>query len=155
MATTETDIEKRDALDSVRIDQLHAATLKASDSCFEMKKLCATLLVATGTLVSVFNNKTLSAGVFIAGLAVIASFWLADSVGYYYQRRLRALMDGLILRRGERCEPTYTFKAATGVGWLRAAFNGSMVFYLILAALVSAGWLLWGIGLISAAAPTG
>jgi hypothetical protein len=120
-------------LDQLRIDQLHAATLKASDSCFEMKKMCATLVVAAGTLVSVFTDKTLSRGVFVAGLAVVLTFWLADSVGYFYQRRLRSIMDGLIAARAKRCAAPYPFRPATAVAAWRAAFNGSMVFYLLLA----------------------
>ncbi len=54
-----------------------------------MKKMCATLLVATATLVSVFSNRSLTSYVFAAGMAVIVSFWLADSVGFFYQRKLR------------------------------------------------------------------
>src|SRR5436190_23927590 len=42
-----------DDLDKDQLDQLHAATLKASDSCFEIKKLCATVLVPTANLVSI------------------------------------------------------------------------------------------------------
>lgn len=145
--------DKADELDTLRIDQLHAATLKASDSCFELKKLCATSVVAVGTLISVFTNKALNTGVFAAGLAVIASFWLADTVGYYYQRRLRSIMDRLILARGQRSSPPYVFTPASKVGPLKAAFNGSMVFYLLLAVLVGFAWLLWGTGLITSTPP--
>jgi hypothetical protein len=129
-----------DSLDQIRIDQLHAATLRASDSCFEMKKLCATLVVATGTLVSVFTNKTLTTGAFAAGLAVVAAFWLADSVGFFYQRRLRWLMDGLIDRLAKRSSLEYEFSRAKKVKWFGAAFNGSMMFYLLLALLIGAPW---------------
>jgi hypothetical protein len=58
-----------DELDREQIEQLHAATLKASDSCFELKKLCATVLVPTATVVAVFTDKRLNEAVFIAGLA--------------------------------------------------------------------------------------
>jgi hypothetical protein len=142
-----------DTLDQLRIDQLHAATLKASDSCFEMKKMCASLVVATGTLVSVFTNKDLSRGVFVAGLAVILAFWLADSVGYFYQRRLRSVMDALILQRANRCATYYQFQAATPVPAWRAAFNGSMAFYLLLATLIAVAWAGWEFGAFSGIAP--
>jgi hypothetical protein len=79
-------------LDKDLLDQLHAATLKASDSCFEIKKLCATVLIPTGTLVSVFAAKRLDTSVFVAGLLVVTLFWLADATSYFYQRRLRNLM---------------------------------------------------------------
>jgi hypothetical protein len=142
-----------DALDQLRIDQLHAATLKASDSCFEIKKMCATLVVATGTLVSVFTDKTLSRGVFVAGLAVVVAFWLADSVGYFYQRRLRSVMDRLILERAKRCATPYSFNPATSVSAWRSAFNGSMVFYLLLAVLIAIGWGAWELGAFAGVAP--
>jgi hypothetical protein len=141
-------------IDKLRIDQLHAATLKASDSCFEMKKMCATLLVATGSLIAVFTNKSLSDGVFVAGLAVITSFWLADSVGYYYQRRLRAHMDALIAHHATQLPDTYPFLPALEVNAIKAAFNGSMAFYLLLAVPVIAGWILWSLDVIASSPPT-
>lgn len=142
-----------DALDQLRIDQLHAATLKACDSCFEMKKMCGTLVVAAGTLVSVFTDKTLSRGVFVAGLAVVLTFWLADSVGYFYQRRLRSIMDGLIAARAKRCAAPYPFRPATAVTAWKAAFNGSMVFYLLLALLIALAWGAWEVGAFDGIAP--
>jgi hypothetical protein len=143
-----------DTLDQLRIDQLHAATLKASDSCFEIKRMCATLVVATGTLVSVFANKTLSRGVFVAGLAVVLAFWLADSVGYFYQRRLRSIMDGLIAGLAQRSSVAYSFRLASPVKAWRAAFNGSMVFYLILAVLIAVAWGAWEAGAFEGIAPS-
>lgn len=139
---------KADDLDREQLEQLHAATLKASDSCFELKKLCATVLVPTGTLVAVFTDKKLNVAVFVAGLLVIAAFWLADAVGFYYQRKLRILMDKIWDRRAKNC-PGYEYKSNTKrVSPLGAAFNTSMTYYLILGLPIGIALLLFKIGVI-------
>jgi hypothetical protein len=137
-----------DELDQQQIEQLHAATLKASDSCFELKKLCATVLVPASTLVSVFSKQTLNAAVVGAGLMVVAAFWLADGVGYYYQRKLRSVMGVYLKRRADRCEESYSMQATTRFGPIRAMCNASMTFYLILGLLVVLGLLLYGVRVI-------
>jgi hypothetical protein len=139
-----------DDLDKEQLTQLHNATLKASDSCFELKKLCATVLVPTGTLVAVFSNKKLDAAVFGAVLLVIGAFWLADSVGYYYQRKLRIAMTPIWQRRAARCAGGYSYAPdPRPVGPLRAAFNSSMLFYLILAVVLTTGSVLFELGVIA------
>jgi hypothetical protein len=143
-----------DDLDKGQLEQLHAATLKASDSCFELKKLCATVLIPTGTLVSVFTNKRLNPAVFISGLLVVAAFWLADSVGYFYQRKLRNLMAPIWKRRAARLPENYDHvPSVVEIGPIRAAFNSSMGYYLILAVLIGLGFLLYGMGLIAGSDP--
>jgi hypothetical protein len=137
-----------DELDKEQLQQLHAATLKASDSCFELKKLCATVLIPTATLVTVLNDKSLDLSVFISGLLVILTFWLADSVGYYYQRKLRAAMNPIWVRRAQRCAEPWPFGETTSVGPVRAAFNSSMSFYLLLASLICVALALFALDLI-------
>jgi hypothetical protein len=138
-----------DDLDREQIEQLHAATLKASDSCFELKKLCATVLVPAGTLVAVFTNKRLNTAVFVAGLLIIMAFWLADAVDYFYQRKLRDAMTPIWQRRADRCPGGYNYvPAQPGVRPVRAAFNSSMSYYLILAILVGIAFLLFELGII-------
>jgi hypothetical protein len=141
-----------DDLDKELLDQLHAATLKASDSCFELKKLCATVLVPTGTLVALFSDRRLSVAVFVSGLLVISFFWTADAVGYYYQRRLRAAMDVIWRRRAERCQEPWTPPNTTLVSPIRAAFNGSMMFYALLAIPVLIALVLYGLNIIDSPA---
>jgi hypothetical protein len=138
-----------DDLDREQLEQLHAATLKASDSCFELKKLCATVLVPTGTLVAVFTNKKLNLAVFVAGLLVIVAFWLADAVGYFYQRKLRVAMTQIWLRRAANCPGGYDHvPIPSKVGPIRAAFNTSMTYYLILGVLIGVALLLFEIRVI-------
>jgi hypothetical protein len=138
-----------DDLDREQLEQLHAATLKASDSCFELKKLCATVLIPAGTLVALFTNKKLNAAVFVAGLLIITTFWLADAVGYFYQRKLRAAMTPIWERRAARCPGGYKYVPTPAkVRPARAAFNSSMTYYLILALLIGVAFLLFETGVI-------
>ena len=142
-ATEKRDRVFADDLDKELIDQLHAATLNASDSCFELKKLCATVLIPTGTLVALFSGRRLNMAAFVAGLFVIGFFWLADAVGYYYQRKLRTGMESIWLRRAERCEEPWKPPHTEKVSPVRAAFNGSMTFYALLAIPVLIAMLLY------------
>ncbi|WP_406271126.1 hypothetical protein OHT93_20215 [Streptomyces sp. NBC_00191] len=125
-----------DSLDKEQLEQLHAATLKASEACLELKKLCAVILVPVGTLVASFGGKKPSAAVFVAGFLVILAFWVADSFSYFYQRKLRGAMIPIWNRRAARCSETYAHTPTSGaVRPLRAAFNASMAYYLILGLL--------------------
>lgn len=141
-----------DDLDKELIDQLHAATLKASDSCFEIKKLCATVIVPTGTLVALFSERQLNVAVFMSGLLVISFFWIADAVGYYYQRRLRAAMNVAWQRRADRCQESWAPPSTSRLSPIRAAFNGSMTFYALLGAPVMIALILFAFGIIQSPA---
>ena len=141
-----------DDLDREQLEQLHAATLNVMNSCYELKKLCATVLVPAGTLVALFTGKRLDVAIFVAGLLVITGFWLADAVGYFYQRSLRAAMATIWQRRADRCPGGYNYAPASSkVGPTRAAFNSSMTFYLVLALLVGFAFLLFEMGAIGPA----
>ncbi len=138
-----------DTLDKEQLDQLHAASLKATDSCFELKKLCATVLVPAGVLVATFSDKKLNPAVFVAGFAIIFAFWIADAFSFYYQRRLRVLMKEIWIRRAARCAEGYRHvQQVAAVGWFRAAFNSSMVYYLLLALVVGAALAGYALGLL-------
>lgn len=103
---------------------MHAATLKASDSCFELKRLCATVLVPIATLVSVFTDKRLNDAVFMSAVLVIVAFWLADAVGYFHQRKLREAMTAVWVRRAARCPERYDHvPVPEKVGPIAAAFK--------------------------------
>jgi hypothetical protein len=146
---TESEGPTADSLDKEQLDQLHAATLKAADSCFELKKLCATVLVPAGVLVATFSDKKLNPAVFVAGFLVIVAFWIADAFSFYYQRRLRALMREIWVRRAARCAEGYDHvQNVAAVGWFRAAFNSSMIYYLVLAVIVGAALAAYASGLL-------
>lgn len=136
-----------DELDREQLSQLHAATLKIAESCFELKKLCATVLVPLATLLSIFTDRQLNSAVFMAPIGVIVAFWMADSVGYLYQSRLRARMAKIWQRRADRCyDPYHHVPEDAAVSVLRAAFNPSMIYYLALLVLMAAALVFFVIG---------
>ena len=137
-----------DALDAEQLKQLHEATLKVSDSCFELKKLCATVLAPTVTIVTLFTNKRLDAAVFAVGLAIVIAFWLADSVGFYYQRKLRSLMTPIWERRAARCQYV-SYPRISKYSWFHSAFNQSMTYYLILGSLILGALLAFRLGWVN------
>ncbi|MFD7854236.1 hypothetical protein ACFV6B_08055 [Streptomyces microflavus] len=138
-----------DSLDKEQLDQLHAATLKASEACLELKKLCAVILVPVGTLVATFADKKPNSAVFIAGILIIVAFWIADSFSYFYQRKLRGAMIPIWNRRAARCTDGYTHIPTSGsVKPLRAAFNASMAYYLILSLLFGVATGAYSLGLL-------
>lgn len=138
----------KDELDKASMEQLHKAVLQLSANCFEVKKLCATILVAAGTLISTFVNKTLDPALFFGGLVVVLIFWMVDAQSYYYQEKLRAHMKRLAEELVARSDPKIEVK---GIGMplsdrrenfgsfrraLHAAFNASMFFYAAVAAML-------------------
>lgn len=141
-----------DDLDKELLDQLHAATLKAADSCFELKKLCATILVPAGVLVATFSGKQLNPAVFVTGFVIIVAFWIADAFSFYYQRRLRVLMKDIWTRRAARCSDRYPHvQKVEPVGWYGAAFNSSMIYYLLLTVVIGLAWAAYSLNLLDGA----
>ncbi|MFD6825180.1 hypothetical protein ACFWC5_33220 [Streptomyces sp. NPDC060085] len=138
-----------DELDREQLQQLHNATLKASDACLELKKLCAAILVPVGTVVSSFSDKKPNGALFIAGFMVIAAFWIADSFSYFYQRKLRGAMIPIWQRRAARVAGGYAhFPSSGAVSPARAAINASMVYYLILGVLFGTAAWAYEVGLL-------
>lgn len=101
-------MEKEDVLynlDKNLIDQLHNATLNMSKQCFEIKKICLTieLTVLTFVLNFVSNNDACCLYIAFLGLAIPLSFWILDSLSYYYQDSLRSTM----IKEGNRIRDEY------------------------------------------------
>ncbi|KAA1425002.1 hypothetical protein FE697_003660 [Mumia zhuanghuii] len=148
-----------DALDKEQIDQLHAATLQVSGNCFELKKLCATVLVAAGTLIATLSDRELDQALFVGGLVVVLVFWTADAQSYYIQAKLRGRMKELQQTRARRIADLHGY-VADGVGipinlpparWRRirhAFFNASMLYYFLVAGVLMSAWVAYGRGLI-------
>lgn len=146
--------EKRDIdseIDWKIIDQLHNAVLNFSRNSMQAKKIMFTLL-----------------GIFIAALlqldeirdalrwlpvmiVIVFLFWAFDAYTYYYQEKLRALMDvrfHSLKRRYPSTNPEDEFtlpdsRTSCGRFW-RSIFNGSVLFYpLIIILIVVFGVLIW------------
>lgn len=148
-----------DGLDKEQIDQLHAATLQVSGNCFELKKLCATVLVAAGTLIVTLSNRELDHALFAGGLVVVVLFWAADAQSYYIQAKLRVRMKELQQIRIRRLSDLGSYDV-DGVGlpiddqperWrriLKAFVNASMLYYFLTGGVLIAVWGAFGLGLL-------
>jgi hypothetical protein len=146
----------RNELDTQSINQLHSVVLEMSKSCFELKKLCATVLGTSVTLIASFTRQSLDTSLFVGAMMVITFFWIADAQSYYYQEKIRIYM--LDLQKGIQLRSSDSSGLFDGVGmpitaerltrprWrrvLHAAFNWSMTFYGGLTALVIFVYLLY------------
>jgi hypothetical protein len=148
-----------DALDKEQIDQLHAATLQVSGNCFELKKLCAAVLVAAGTLIVTLSDRKLADGLFVGGLVIVLVFWTADAQSYFIQAKLRVRMKDLQRVRTRRLGELNGYPA-DGVGlpiviqrarWRRimhSFFNASMLYYFLVAAVLASVWVAYARGTI-------
>lgn len=129
-----------DDLDLNEIDQLHNAVLQMSKSCFEYKKICVGLLGAAIALIVKFSDEPLTNTLFVIAIAIVISFWLADSTAYYYQTATRKRMNNIRLEIAERNEiDNYTVKNLK-LSVVSSLFNGSMILYYSMVALILLGW---------------
>lgn len=79
-------------LDLKLIDQLHSVVLQISNFCFEVKKFCISILFTVIGIILTVTDKKLDHSIFFAGIIIPLSFWGLDSIGYYYQTKLRQQM---------------------------------------------------------------
>ncbi|WP_051058091.1 hypothetical protein [Rhodopirellula baltica] len=84
-----------DDLDWSLLNQLHAVVLQIGTFCFHTKQICLTVLAAVVGLIATFTKDKLDSSVFVAGAVIPLCFWFLDSVAYFYQVKLRGLMDGI------------------------------------------------------------
>lgn len=145
----------QDELDWKLLDQLYGAVIQISNFCFEIKKFCVTTLFIVMTFVVKFTSDRLDNSIFATGLFISICFWFLDSMGYFYQVKLRGMMESirhrLALRNGEKLE------SANGVVVIEmsrtfipiynrifdAVFNSSMWLYVLLILLDLGVWLLF------------
>lgn len=150
----------KDEIAKLSIDQLHKAVLQFSGNCFELKKLCVTVLVSAGTLIATFTQRQLDTSIFVAAATIVLFFWILDAQSYYYQEKLRAEMKNLAEEIAARHKASLVVE---GIGmpltekrenWpvrqrsLHALFNGSMAFYVLLVLLVLITGMLYRWGMI-------
>lgn len=84
-----------DELDWNLLNQLHKVVLQISTFCFRTKQICLTVeFVVIGLLMKFTENK-LDESIFVAGLAIPLCFWFLDGVAYFYQVKLRGVMDNI------------------------------------------------------------
>lgn len=117
------------------IDQLDSAILQFSKNTLATKKICASLLVGVVTIILKLTDNTLDYSIYVGSIVTIMIFWVIDSNSYFYQRKLRIRMTGIVneLRKSEFVIDGYGMPLVkTGkASWQRALFNSSQLFYLI------------------------
>lgn len=145
-----------DTLDLKTLDQLHNVVLEFGKTSQELKKLCVGLVTAVPTLIFAITDSKLDASIFVAGLFIATSFWIADSYTYYYQDKVRVRMADIFNDiRARNGLPTN----APGVGMstagriaktrlARSLFNPSQLVYGLLAAVAALLWLAFAVGVI-------
>jgi hypothetical protein len=84
-----------DELDWKLLEQLHGAVSQISGFCFEIKKFCVTTTFFVLTLLVKFTSNNLDQSLFITAIIIPLCFWFLDSVGYYYQVKLRGTMQNI------------------------------------------------------------
>ena len=91
-----------DELDWQLLDQLHRVVLQISGFCFRTKQICLTVDIAVAGILFKINNNNIDETVFMAGMIIPLSFWFLDSVAYFYQVKIRTLMEKIRKQLKER-----------------------------------------------------
>lgn len=84
-----------DELDWSLLDQLHKVVLQTSIFCFRTKQICLTIDVAVIGVLIKLSEENLDTSIFLAGFLIPISFWYLDSIGYFYQVKLRGVMNNI------------------------------------------------------------
>jgi hypothetical protein len=134
----------QDEMDRLQLDQLHKVVLELSKNCFELKKLCITVLVSASVLIATFTHDSLNVSFFVGGAIIVGFFYIADVQSYYYQEKIRIRMKDIANEMADRANPKIQI---AGVGMpisqagikktrIQHAFlNASMLFYALLLAV--------------------
>jgi ABC-type uncharacterized transport system permease subunit len=150
-----------DELDWSLLNQLHSAVLQMGTFCFRTKQVCLTVLVGVVGLITALTSDKLDTSIFVAGLLIPILFWSLDSIAYYYQVKLRGVMDGIRDRiqsrsskdqiRGPNAEVIESSRTSRStIQRLQDAFfNHSMWLYCLIAVVDIALWVAYSNGTIN------
>ncbi|MEC6825331.1 hypothetical protein C9I86_12550 [Photobacterium sp. NCIMB 13483] len=138
-----------DEMDWVEVDQLHEATLKISQNCFEFKKLCVAVIGIVAVALSKLTSDTLDPSYFVVPFLVTFGFWIADFTAYYYQRVTRKRMNIRLQAIASRNRLPSNNISTVNVSWVKAMFNLSMSLYFVLMSLSIVGFFLFSQGRIA------
>lgn len=136
-----------DEIDFAKAEQMHAATLQISKTCFDFKKLCVSFLGVSMAFLVSFTSTHVDHSLFVVGLTLIIGFWISDSTAYYYQKSLRLNIDTRFKEIAQRNSESYT-STSNSPSVLGSLFNSSMWLYYILGILFLGSWISFGLGWI-------
>lgn len=143
-----------DEIDWKILDQLESVVSKTSTNCFELKKLCITMLSIILPFIAKFAKNNIYDLLLITGLLIPFFFWLLDATNYYYQRKIRILMEDIVERINKRNDTgkhkdikyyiIHKIENETGPWKIaRVLFNHSMWLYFIIMGLDSLIWIIY------------
>lgn len=144
-----------DELDWNLLDELHKVVLQISNFCFYTKQICLTVDVAAIGILIKFTHNKLDTSIFVAGLLIPLCFWVLDAIAYFYQVKIRGVMDSIRARLKERNSKKLVLgdvqcviaqervKKSRGARLAMALFNHSMWFYCFLSATDVVLWIMW------------
>ncbi len=138
-----------DEMDWAEVDQLHEATLKISQNCFEFKKLCVAVIGIAAVALGKLTSDTLDPSYFVVPFLVAFGFWIADFTAYYYQRVTRKRMNIRLQAIASRNQLSTDNISIVNVSWSNAMFNLSMSLYFVLMSLSVVGFFLFSQGRIA------
>lgn len=145
----------QDELDWKLLDQLYGVVAQISNFCFETKKFCVTTEFVVLTLMAKFTEDQLDHSIFVTALIISVCFWFLDATAYFYQVKLRGMMESirrqissrelvsLVTAGGARVIAPERANAPRYRRVLDAAINHSMWLYTLLIAIDLVAWMLF------------
>jgi TPP-dependent 2-oxoacid decarboxylase len=134
-----------DEIDFEKANQMHAAALQISKTCFDFKKLCVSFIGVAMAFIIKFTDKNVDHSMFAVGLVLIIGFLISDATAYYYQKSLRrriSIQFKQIAIRNQIPDMAESEEATV----INALLNPSMSLYYILAALFIGSWIGFSLG---------
>jgi hypothetical protein len=136
-----------DEIDFAKAEQMHAAALQISKTCFDFKKLCVSFVGVAMAFLIKFTNNHIDHSLFVVGLVLIFGFWISDATAYYYQKSLRHKIDSQFEQIANRNQINDMPQSANP-SVLGSLFNLSMILYFVFGALFVGSWFAFSIGWI-------
>lgn len=141
------DLEKEILLK--KIDQLHNATLNFSKASIQMKQMMITLAAIVAPVVVKLSKDKLNSALFISLYTIIVIFHFLDGFTYYYQRKLRDLMEyHFKLIKDNTINPEIKNKWQKFKFLFKSYYNSSTLIYLFFLIANSIAFILYLNGII-------
>lgn len=148
-----------DEIDFTMAEQMHAAALQISKTCFDLKKLCVIFLGTSMAILIRITDNSIDHSLFVVGLVLITGFLISDATAYFFQRRLRVKINDRLQNIEDRNKDSEEKpvtkvsedseeKPVPKVNFCGALFNGSMSLYFVLEILYIGGWIAYAFDLI-------
>lgn len=141
--------EVEEKINFKKIDQLHNATLNFSKASIQMKQMMITLAAIVAPIIVKLSADKLNLALFISMYLIIIVFHSLDGFTYYYQKKLREMMNyHFNLIQGQTNPPKTLSKWEKVKIIIKSVFNSSTLIYPFLALINTIGLFLYLFGII-------